>query len=64
MSKKKTIQLKVKMYQPKSKPTKQGIKVELEHTPSKRLAGLIAGNHLDEDKQYYSKLKKVEKKKK
>ena len=53
-----------KVYKPKSKPTKKGIKVEKEHTTSKKLAGIIAGNHLDEDKKYYQKLEKIEKQKK
>lgn len=65
----KTITIKAKVYKPKSKtyPKKlvsEGTKVEKEHTPSKKLASTIAKNHLDEDKQYYKKLKKVEKKKK
>jgi hypothetical protein len=66
--KKKTITIKAKVYKPKSKtypkkPLAEGTKVEKEHTPSKKLAETIAKNHLDEDKSYYKKLKKVEKKK-
>lgn len=64
---KKTITIKAKIYKPKAKkypekPLKQGTKVEKEHTPNKKLASTIAKNHLDEDKKYYTKLKKVEKK--
>ncbi len=40
---------------------KQGIKVEMEHTSSKKVATEIAMDHLTEDPQYYTKLKKVEK---
>ena len=36
-----------------------GIKVELEHTKSRRLAREIAMDHLSEDPRYYTKLKKV-----
>lgn len=51
------------------KEMKKGEKVEQEHiTPSKRktknakkLAKNIAGNHLQEDPHYYSKLKKIHK---
>lgn len=38
-----------------------GIKVELEHTPYKTIAITIAKQHLASDKNYYTKLKKVEK---
>lgn len=58
--KKKTITIKANVYKPKSKPTKKGIKVEKEHTTSRKLAGIIAANHLDEDPQYYEKLEKME----
>lgn len=37
-----------------------GIKIEREHTNNKQLAALIAKNHLDEDKDYYKKLKNME----
>ena len=67
---KKTITLKnVKLYKPKSKPNEEGIKVEMEHTPQKRVARIIQGNHDDEFKAkkggkppYYPALKKMEKK--
>jgi hypothetical protein len=36
-----------------------GIKVEMEHTKSRRLAREIAMDHLSEDPRYYTKLKKV-----
>ena len=39
---------------------KKGIKIELEHTTSKKIALEIAMDHLWEDLQYYNKLKKVE----
>lgn len=39
-----------------------GINVELEHTPYKAIAKIIAKHHLAEDSQYYTKLKEVEKK--
>jgi hypothetical protein len=39
-----------------------GIKVEGEHTKNKKIATIIAKQHLAEDPQYYSKLKKVENK--
>ncbi len=41
---------------------KHGIKVELEHTKSKRVAKAIAKDHLAESSQYYVELKKMEKK--
>ena len=37
-----------------------GVKVELEHTRSRRVAKIIAKDHLDERKDYYKRLKKVE----
>lgn len=37
-----------------------GIKVELEHTPYKSIAKIIAMHHLAEDPMYYTKLKKIE----
>lgn len=40
---------------------KAGIKVELEHTKEKSIAEVIASQHLEEDIDYYKKLKKIEK---
>jgi len=37
-----------------------GISVEMEHTDDPEIAKEIAKDHLDEDKEYYSKLKKME----
>jgi hypothetical protein len=37
-----------------------GISVEMEHTDDQEIAKQIAKDHLDEDKAYYSKLKKME----
>lgn len=39
----------------------KGLKVEMEHTTSKKVAAEIAKDHLFEDPMYYSKLQKVEK---
>jgi len=39
---------------------RMGRKVEMEHTRSKRVAGMIARDHLTEDPRYYSKLKRME----
>jgi hypothetical protein len=44
-----------------SKLVKEGAKIESEHTPNKKVQEIIAKNHIDEDKKYYKKLKKVEK---
>lgn len=44
------------------KQLKMGIKVEGEHTSDKKAARITALQHLDEVPDYYSKLKKVEKK--
>jgi len=41
---------------------KYGVKVEMEHTKSKRVAKAIAKDHLLESPQYYVELKKMEKK--
>lgn len=41
---------------------KKGIEVELEHTNYRAIATIIAKHHLAEDKEYYTKLKKVESK--
>jgi len=38
-----------------------GIKIEMEHTNSKKVAREIAMDHLYEDPNYYTKLKKIEK---
>ena len=38
----------------------QGIKVEMEHTSSAKIAQEIAMDHLKEDPNYYTKLKKIE----
>lgn len=43
---------------------KLGIKTEMEHTTNKTIARKIAMDHLKEDPKYYSKLRKMEKKKK
>ena len=62
---KKTITLNnVKLYKPKSKSKQSEIAVEKEHTPQKRVAKIIAGNHNDEHNghTYYPALKKMEKK--
>jgi hypothetical protein len=45
-----------------AKELAMGIKVEREHTNSKTVAKLIAKDHLSELPDYYSKLKKMEKK--
>ena len=45
---------------PKAKVT-QGMNVEKEHTKNKKVQKIITKNHLDESKNYYKKLKKVEK---
>lgn len=42
------------------KELNKGIKVEMEHTNDKKIATEIAMDHLFEDPNYYSKLKKVE----
>jgi hypothetical protein len=39
----------------------RGTKVELEHTPDRKIAREIAMDHLTEDKSYYRKLAKIEK---
>lgn len=39
-----------------------GIKVEHEHTKLRGVAEIIAKQHLAEDPEYYTKLKKMEKK--
>ena len=37
-----------------------GVKVELEHTPYKSIARIIAKQHLAENERYYSDLKKID----
>ena len=65
MAKKKTkkIDLKYLGVKPKFKLSKtqlaMGIKVEKEHTKSKKIAKAIALVHLEEDVKYYTKLKKA-----
>ncbi len=49
-----------KSFNPKS--VKEGQKVEMEHTSDKEIAREIARDHLTEDKNYYKKLKTIEKK--
>jgi hypothetical protein len=44
-----------------SKKLREGTKHELEHTNKKNIAKEIAKDHLVEDKQYYKKLKEIEK---
>ena len=44
-------------YDPKE--LKKGIEVELEHTPYKSVATIIAKQHLAEDPNYYTKLAKI-----
>jgi ppGpp synthetase/RelA/SpoT-type nucleotidyltranferase len=44
------------------KKMKEGAKVEKEHTSDKKVAKEIAMDHLEEDDNYYKKLKKIEKK--
>ncbi len=45
-----------------TKQFSQGVKVEMEHTDDKNKASEIAMDHLTEDPEYYTKLKKVEEK--
>jgi hypothetical protein len=37
----------------------QGIKVEMEHTPNKKIAEIIASHHLNERIDYYKKLRNI-----
>lgn len=39
---------------------RKGTKVELEHTKNRKLAERIAMDHLTEDRRYYDKLERVE----
>lgn len=48
-----------KKYNPKE--VSRGRKIESEHTSNSKLQTIITKNHLDEDKDYYKKLSKVEK---
>jgi hypothetical protein len=67
MTKQEMITIKnVKFKKPKKKTypnklVKEGAKIESEHTPNKKVQEIIAKNHIDEDKKYYKKLKKLEK---
>jgi hypothetical protein len=61
---KKIVTIKTKVYAPKQqkydpKSLAKEIKVEMEHTPDKKLSKHIAQNHLDEDPKYYTKLAKA-----
>jgi hypothetical protein len=48
-----------KMYDHLTKQLNKGIKVEMEHTDSKKVAREIAMDHLAEDPNYYNKLAKI-----
>lgn len=41
------------------KQIRMGTKIEREHTKSNKIASEIARDHLSEDRQYYTKLKKA-----
>jgi hypothetical protein len=56
---KKTITIKAKIYKPSKKGSKRGEKIEMEHTPDKKLANIIAAEHEEEDPDYYDKIKKL-----
>ena len=43
-----------------SEQLEMGIKSEMEHTDDPEVAKAIAKDHLSEDKNYYTKLKKIE----
>lgn len=63
----KTITMRVKFNAPKKKnypkkKLKEGMNIEKEHTKNKKAQRIISKNHLDEDPNYYKKLKKIEKK--
>ena len=45
-----------------TKALNKGIKIEMEHTAATEIATEIAMDHLVEDKKYYDKLEKIEKK--
>lgn len=45
-----------------SSALEKGIKVEKEHTKNRLVAKKIALDHLDEDLNYYTKLRKIERK--
>jgi hypothetical protein len=49
-----------KMYQHLSKQLEKGLKIESEHTKDKTKAKEIAMDHLAEDPNYYTKLKRIE----
>ena len=64
----KTITMRVAFKKPKGgkypkDQLREGMKIEKEHTKNKKARKIISKEHLDEDKKYYTKLKKVEKKK-
>jgi hypothetical protein len=44
-----------RLYKPKKLGSKKGTKIEMEHTPDRKLARVIAGHHESEDKNYYKK---------
>ena len=48
-----------KMYKHLQNQLKKGIKVEMEHTNDESIAKEISMDHLFEDPNYYTKLKKV-----
>lgn len=55
---KKTVTIKnAKLYKPAKSGSKKGTKIEMEHTPQKKVANIIAGNHEEEHKDYYDKKK-------
>lgn len=65
---KKTVAIKARFKAPKSKKydkkeLKKGMNVEKEHSKNKKVQKVIAKNHLDERKDYYKRLKKIERKK-
>jgi hypothetical protein len=51
---KKTVTVKAKLYKPAKVGSKKGTKIEMEHTPQKKVARIIAGNHEDEHPNYYN----------
>lgn len=61
MADKRTIAVRAVFYAPQKnnyqkEALEKGVKVEMEHTPDRNIAGLIARHHLDEDQNYYDKL--------
>lgn len=58
----KYVTIKAKFKSPKKKKNqydqkqlKKGMKVEAEHSPSKKVQAVVTMNHLDEDENYYNK---------